>query len=570
MNLLVGPNNAGKSTVIAAMRLLGHCLRIARNRRPEAHMVGGKLRTALPISTTALPVAVESIHTDYEQKEAQVLFRLSNRCTLEVSFSSEAQPSCHFLASTPDGPIISPGQFRSLVPFLVGIVPTPGPAEQYEPLVQIETADSNIGSHRFAGNFRNYWRHHAQRFPDFQALLRTTWPSVSIDRPAVIPESDIRAYVAMNYFEERIPRELYWSGFGFQAWCQILTHLVHFSDSNLLVLDEPETFLHPTLQRRLVALLREQGRQVIVATHSAEILAEVDSSDLRIVDKAGAVARRVNKPQIKQRALDALGSHLNVTLAELSRTRKLLFVEGQDMKVLGGLARRAGLPHTASQLGFSVVPIEGFDRWPDIPAFAGTLQKIIGEDFRIIAVLDSDNRPPEQLSAISAELANKGVECRFHERREVENYLLCPVTLQRAIDRAMTDQERGSGSRPKPVDAARLLIKVTDDLRDETRAEVCDRALVWVKLCHSGEAQKTTLARTNRTFDDSFESLEGRIRLVAGKSALARFNHCLQSSSDVSLSEARIIDAMAPELIPEDMVGLLRLVETMATTPVEG
>jgi predicted ATP-dependent endonuclease of OLD family len=37
--------------------------------------------------------------------------------------------------------------------------------------------------------------------------------------------------------------------------------------------DEPETYLHPTLQSAFLRLLRERHQQVFLATHSASIVA---------------------------------------------------------------------------------------------------------------------------------------------------------------------------------------------------------------------------------------------------------------------------------------------------------
>ena len=63
--------------------------------------------------------------------------------------------------------------------------------------------------------------------------------------------------------EERMPRELFWSGFGFQVWCQMLTFIVRAKDASVLVIDEPDIYLHSDLQRQRVSILRDLGTNIV-------------------------------------------------------------------------------------------------------------------------------------------------------------------------------------------------------------------------------------------------------------------------------------------------------------------
>ena len=57
----------------------------------------------------------------------------------------------------------------------------------------------------------------------------------------------------------------------------------------VLMIDEPEISLHPTLQRQVVyqlrRLTREWDMQVILATHSLEVLRGVDESERILLDQ---------------------------------------------------------------------------------------------------------------------------------------------------------------------------------------------------------------------------------------------------------------------------------------------
>ena len=80
--------------------------------------------------------------------------------------------------------------------------------------------------------------------------------------------------------ENRLTRELYWCGFGFQIGCQLLTHISRARPGDVLIVDEPETYLHPRVQRQLLQILRETGAQVVLATHSATLIASAQAGDV--------------------------------------------------------------------------------------------------------------------------------------------------------------------------------------------------------------------------------------------------------------------------------------------------
>src|SRR5207249_10444519 len=111
--------------------------------------------------------------------------------------------------------------------------------------------------------------------------------------------------------DERFPREIFWAGFGFQVWCQMLTFILQARAASALVIDEPDIYLHSDLQRQLVGLLRELGPQIIVATHSAEIIAEVEPQALLNGNKRFQSARNVKDTHELQGSLQVLGTNLN-------------------------------------------------------------------------------------------------------------------------------------------------------------------------------------------------------------------------------------------------------------------
>lgn len=89
-NVLVGPNNAGKSTVLGAIRILAEGLRKARSRNPE--FVSGpidKIR-GYTLNLQGLPVSTENVFHNYDESDpATVNFRLSNGNELMLFFPNK-------------------------------------------------------------------------------------------------------------------------------------------------------------------------------------------------------------------------------------------------------------------------------------------------------------------------------------------------------------------------------------------------------------------------------------------------------------------------------------------------
>ena len=86
-NVLVGPNNAGKSTILTAFRILAAALRKATTKTAEA--VRGPNGSVLghAIDIRSISVAEENIFYNYDESEpATVTFRLSNKNSLTLYF----------------------------------------------------------------------------------------------------------------------------------------------------------------------------------------------------------------------------------------------------------------------------------------------------------------------------------------------------------------------------------------------------------------------------------------------------------------------------------------------------
>jgi energy-coupling factor transporter ATP-binding protein EcfA2 len=382
-NVLVGPNNAGKSTIIGAFRILAEGLRKARARNAEPIDVRGFAGWGYRLNIADLPIAAENIFFDYDDSSpAQVNFRLSNGNHLKLYFPE--QGACYLVPESAKRVPRTPSHFRTDFDIEIGFVPILGPVEQKERLYEKEAARLALLTSGASRNFRNIWHHYPEEFERFRELVKLTWPGMDIEPPE--SAGDTR-HLVMFCPEERHPRELCWSGYGFQVWCQMLTFIVKAATASILVIDEPDIYLHSDLQRQLVSLLRELGPDILIATHSTEIIAECEPNSLLSVHKKKASAQRVKDASQLKRVFSALGSNLNPTLTQLAKTRRVVFVEGLDFQILSAFARTLGEQRVANRADFAVVQTEGFNPKRAVDLAAG-IDATVGSRVLRAVVLD--------------------------------------------------------------------------------------------------------------------------------------------------------------------------------------
>jgi predicted ATP-dependent endonuclease of OLD family len=325
-NILIGSNNAGKSTIVAAFRMLAAGMRKASSRKPEILKGLGRFQYGYRIDLSSASVAEENLFYHYDDSEpASVTFTLSNSHKIILYFPEQA--SCIMIADANGKQILTTRSFRSHFNCPIGFVPILGPVEHAENLFEMEAARLALFNYRAARNFRNIWYHYPEKFAQFKALLAQTWPGMEIEPPSIDVSHD-KTRLHMFCREQRIAREIFWSGFGFQVWCQMLTHLIQGSDKSIFLIDEPDIYLHSDLQRQLVGLLRELGPDIMIATHSTEMIIEAEPDELVLVDKQKGIAQRLREPTQLQGVFRTLGSQLNPVLTQLAKTRRVLFVEG--------------------------------------------------------------------------------------------------------------------------------------------------------------------------------------------------------------------------------------------------
>lgn len=558
-NILVGPNNAGKSTILAAFRILAAGLRKARSRRPS--LIHGPNGSTLgyQIGLEGLSVAEENIFHNYDDDYAALVeFSLSDGKKLTLYFPEKE--TAYLIADAGGQKIDSPASFKANFDCPIGFVPILGPVEHNEKLFEPEAASRALFTYQAARNFRNIWYHFPNYFDEFRDALRRTWPGMDIDNPEIDYSYD-RALLRMYCPEERIPRELFWAGFGFQVWCQMLTHVIQNKTATIFLIDEPDIYLHADLQRQLLSILRELGPDILVATHSTEIISEADAHDIVIINKKSTNSKRLKNTTQLAEVFSILGSNLNPVLTQLGKTRRVVFVEGKDFQVISRFASKLDYPSIANRSDFAVVPLEGFnpERMKNLKA---GMEATLGVNVRAAIVLDRDYRSDLQCEEYKIDCSRHCDVTTIHNRKEIENFLLVPAAVDRAVRRRLAERERRTGHAQEYTHAASDILK---SFCDGQKAYTMAQFLTEYKRFSRLTDKRTHEAALNQTAMEVFDRLllksENRLMMIGGKEALSYLSTLYQDEYSISLTATGVVDAMQVGEIPLEMIELVKALD---------
>ena len=392
---LVGPNNAGKSTLISAIRLGASLLRYATARTPSLPLRRpGISGVVYPLLSDQTVFVEENIRHEFHNLETRLELTFSNGGHLIAVWPEAAsdetdddrEPDPYFFLRVDDrSQPLTTKAVKEAFP-AVGVIPMLTPLEHDEILLDERYIKRNQDGRLASRHFRNhlhlmrneYSRTHQSRMHEFLDFAAEWVPELEIGDLVRRPSKD--GFQLDVFYTEpgfRAEKELYWSGDGIQVWLQLLLHVFRVRDMATVVIDEPDVFLHADLQRRLVRLLEAVTPQTITATHSPEMLAEASVENVIWVDKTRRRAVRGPTASVMSDLSEAIGSQFNIRLAKALRSKVCLFVEGKDMKIVRYLARAVGAARLSTETGVAVVPLEGFSNWEHVEPFGWLVRNLL-------------------------------------------------------------------------------------------------------------------------------------------------------------------------------------------------
>lgn len=451
--VLIGPNNAGKTSVIQALALWSRGIKAWYEKKGQARQKVGRERLSAGINRLnifELPVA-DTRHlwknTRVNKNNAAIPFSIS----VGINVGGEIKPcklvftrrDAETIYCKPESDIVDDDQlleYASKLKFNL-LYPMSG-IDAQETLLPEGRINVLMGQGQTAQVLRNLAFMINEANPEdwsrIQKLLKQLF-MVDLKAPVF---NEVVGSLELSYREAGIDSDLdiSMSGRGLQQMLLILTYLYSHKDSVLLV-DEPDAHLEILRQKQVYEILKEiaaeNGCQVVIATHSEVILDDAIDTNLTLLIGGSSVDMATQSDM--KTALRSIGIE-HYYKAKIHP--RILYLEGStDVEILKAFAKK--LNHEAwSVLSGKLNCYYTQDVYPEndldgkLDRASGlfgnykqhfhTLRRFVG-DFSGIAIFDSDGRNCKDFS-------DDQLSVCYWKNYELENYFITPDLLIRYVD----------------------------------------------------------------------------------------------------------------------------------------
>ncbi|MBT1192049.1 AAA family ATPase [Rhodococcoides kroppenstedtii] len=546
---IVGPNSAGKSTILEAVAFAELCLQRARRLRPDSTVTHDGTRRHAYSLPPSLEDEDDPVRYDFGNRETRVRLTWVDETSLTIVWPEEDAPDSYadethgyfYLQARGGTQVSTPQTVKKHFPPTTTIVPVVTPLDRIEDIKNSKYIESKAKSRLASRHFRNHAAemHARGAWEEFKDFASTWAPELKLE-DVVVDYAANRLSVFYSEGDSRVPKELAWAGDGLQIWIQLLWHLYNAENSQTIVLDEPDVYLHPDLQRRLVRLLDRSKSQILLASHSADIASEAPLEGVLWVDRRTNLSRR---PKSKSKLIslgEALGSSFNIALARTMRARVVVATDC-DVKLLKSVATTIGAARVATEQGIQLLQLT---KGADVTTYTSARAQI--DDLAptslpaILLLQGSLSGRERMLSRLRVDAKIPTSSLVVLERRELLNYLLDPKAIARIS---------GSSIHTVEVKIAESVDKQYDSLRT-------DFVIESVRSKGSG-GDELYATSAQHAFDLMWTDWDHKVMLAKASTVLEDLNRWLSSEGYKEVDPPQLARTITADKIDAELFSAI-------------
>lgn len=543
VSIIVGKNNSGKSTLVEALRMVS----MATKKCSNTTYVAPPKSLNLPVTVKGFRLPVEDLKIDlrsvvhfYKQEVAKITATFKDGIQIIVYVNKEV--AFAILKDQKGILIASKNKAKEISIRLISILPQIGLIKENERLLTANTINGDLDTYLSSRHFRNEMLLYKDEFfRDFKRMAEETWSGLRIK--SLEFDSNNSDYICLFIEDARFPAEIGLMGSGIQMWLQIIWFISRSKGSDTIILDEPDVYMHPDLQIRILKLVTSLFPQVIIATHSIEIISNVSPRNIITIDKQDRQMRYANQLAVVQEVVDDIGSIYNLSLTKLNSAKKCIFVEGEDVKILQQFYNILH-PNIISSLDtIPALPLGGFKRISEAFGAAKLFYDSSEGHFKCYALLDRDYYTDCQIEEQQKKAIENHLILHVWNKKELENYIINPKVLFRLIR--------------KPEDKYKDFVEKYEELIDSFKEGIIDSYTTKIQENERNLTAGTAAKQAREYVNSKWTSLTEKIAIVPGKDLLKATNNWLKENYNISCSTKRIFSVMKAEDIDGEIVEVL-------------
>ena len=540
--VIVGKNNSGKSSFIEALRMVA----MASKKCTNTTYVNPPSSLGLPLFSKGFRLPVERLKIDlrgvvyyYKNEIAKISAYFDNKSKIVIYVNREIAFAT--LINENDQLITSNQAAKELDIKPISILPQIGLIKENEKRLSEITINDDMDTYLSSRHFRNEMLSNRNFFEEFRRLSEETWPGLRIR--SLEYNIALSEFICLLIEDAKFPAEIGLMGSGIQMWLQIIWFICRSKGSETIILDEPDVYMHPDLQIKILNLVNSLFKQVIIATHSIEIISNVSPRNIVTIDKKDRQMRYANQIDVVQDIINDIGSAYNLSLIKLGSAKKCVFVEGEDVKILQQFFNILNPGTLYSLDAIPSLPLGGFKRINEAFGAAKLFHESSNGHFKCYAILDRDYYSERQID----EQKNKAIEnhllLHVWSKKELENYLLKPSVLFRLLK--------------KPKEEYRDFIKSFEELADTFKDLVIDSYTTKIQEEDRSLTAGTASRQAREFVNSKWTDLDEKLKILPGKDLLRATNKWIKDNYEIKCSMTRIFSVMKPDDIDVEIKDIL-------------
>lgn len=541
-SVLVGRNNAGKSTLIEALKIVSVVSKKYKTARfiPPPTWVKGESDNGITPSIDRMGISDRGLFYMYRNAPAIIEALFSNGSSVKVYLGERLSVFALIFGS--DGkPARNSKDAKSIIIPTIEVLPQISAVQDTELLISKETVDLNLPTRLTSRNFRNQLYYYSEYFSRFEQLAEETWEHLQIkpvESTLLEKGRALQLFIRDNTFES----EIAWMGHGLQMWLQAMWFVSRCAEDSIVVLDEPDVYMHADLQRRLIRFVAPMFSQLIIATHSIEIMEEVTANSVIPVDNKRRQIKPIGNHSLLQKLAEEMGSSFNLDLSRLFLSKRFLIWEGEDTdRRLLSAFQSVLMPRNLHPISsFPKIYVEGWGGWQRALAVAEVFnQNRVA--IKCYCIFDSDYHLDEDIAKRREEAQVRGVNLHIWQRKEIENYAINKDVILRYITRC---KRKGQVSEKDLNDK---MLEIASSMEQEFYADVADE----IRMKDNKLSVKTLLNLAKGLVRNKLES--NPFWVLPGKTVIKSLSAWSHKNYGVSFDSLDLVHEFRPDEVPGEI-----------------